>query len=73
MSVSKAQLTEINARLQAMVRALLRENKALGEENQKLCEALSASMNCVTVLNERYQKLADYLRQLHDWLKDKQR
>lgn len=70
MSVTKAELTRINAHLQETIRLLLQENQTLRADTQKLKKALVNSMQQIELLNARFQKLSDYMKRLHEWLHD---
>lgn len=76
MSVTKKEMEDINARLQAVIVNLRRANADLVRENQQLGELLEAqrhSLRAQTQLTERmsrrYRKLTRYIRRLRQWLK----
>ena len=68
MSVTKAEMEEINRRLQEAIRRLEAENRELLGDNRHLSMRLSQCNGQLKILSARYLRLANYVKRLRVWL-----
>ena len=70
MTVTKAELEQINRRLQERLTQLRQRNDVLHADIGQLQERLTQSNAQWTRLSRRYRRLNSYIRRLREWLRE---